>query len=219
MSTADRIDKFQTDCNLLLHNDNQSNNVMKIVSEVKKLSQWLQKHQSEVVPDNHKQILLTIIENYYNYYLQKRKDSTVLLDVVTLLVDDCLKLPEGKLINSKGKKRALKWIEILHSPTTSDGRVGSSSNTNRIDIHSTFSATTTTNPIYIVISIQEHNKSISVMDESSGESVIDNISISSSTQWRALKRHFAKPEVTDVYVHLSETEAILKLFIDGVEIS
>ena len=62
------------------------------------------------------------------------------------------------------------------------------------------------------------------MDEETGEKVIENIIVSSMTQWKALKKHFAKSseqeqEVSDVVVYLSNSEEeIIKLLIDGIEI-
>ena len=44
-------------------------------------------------------------------------------DSVYTLVDDCLKLPEGKLISSKQKKSALKWLAAL----TGKGAAGAGS--------------------------------------------------------------------------------------------
>jgi len=218
MSTADRVDKFSTDCQTLL----KTNNTSKIISEIKKLSLWLQKHQSEIIPDNHKQLLLTTIESYYNYYSQNR--DSLLLDAVMLLVDDCLKLPEGKLINSKGKKRALKWIDVLHSYQSSSSTAGDCIGLVNGSTSSGSIASSTTSQSYIVISLQQHNKSISVMDEETGEKVIENIIVSSMTQWKALKKHFTKSseqeqEVSDVVVYLSNSEEeIIKLIIDGIEI-
>lgn len=210
MAAAERVDKFQIDSQTLL----KSNNHVKIISEMKKLSQWLQKHQSEIIPDNHKQILLGVIESYYTYYCSSIQNrEATLLDAVSLLVDDCLKLPEGKLINSKGKKKALKWIDTLNSLQSTDGNASSTDRKLAADTSST------TSESFIVISLQQHNKSISVMDEETGERVIENIPVTTSSQWKALKQHFAKTELTDVMVYLSETEQIVKIVIDGSEVA
>ena len=77
--SSERVDKFHLDSIELLSRKNNT----KINSEIRKLSTWLQKHQSDIIPDNSKQTLLSTIESYYNYYNQT-KDST-LHDVVTLL--------------------------------------------------------------------------------------------------------------------------------------
>ena len=44
----------------------------------------MQKHQSETVPDNHKQVLLTVIESYYNYNNthSNNNDNELLFDAV-----------------------------------------------------------------------------------------------------------------------------------------
>ncbi len=69
----------------------------KYTSELKKLTLWMQKHQSETLTDGAKQKLVAI--------LGESKDPELL---------SCyLALPEGKLTTSKGKNRALKWYEGL----------------------------------------------------------------------------------------------------------
>ena len=69
----------------------------KYASELKKLTLWMQKHQSETLTDSAKQKLVAI--------LGESKDPELL---------SCyLALPEGKLTTSKGKNRALKWYEGL----------------------------------------------------------------------------------------------------------
>ena len=48
-----------------------------------------------------------------------------LKEAAFVLVDDLLKLPEGKLVTSKAKKSGLKWLDDL----TSDGNDGQVCNT------------------------------------------------------------------------------------------
>ena len=80
MASSERIDKFYEDSINLL----KSHNITKIINEIKKLSVWMQKHQSETVPDNHKQVLLTVIESYYNYNNthSNNNDNELLFDAV-----------------------------------------------------------------------------------------------------------------------------------------
>ena len=77
--SSERVDKFYLDSIELLSKKNNT----KINSEIRKLSTWLQKHQSDIIADNSKQTLLSTIESYYNFYNQT-KDSS-LHDVVNLL--------------------------------------------------------------------------------------------------------------------------------------
>jgi len=85
----------------------------KLCSEVKKLRTWLQKHQSETLPDGAKQKLLAAVETYFLYCRNTRPErfDGDVGDAVVGLVDDLLKLPEGKLIAAKSKQKALKWLE------------------------------------------------------------------------------------------------------------
>ena len=87
-----RIEKFHEDCIILI----KLKNVAKLVTEIKKLSVWMQKHQSQTVPDNHKQLLLTTLELYYNYLKNQNfeeKCYDAVHDAVYKLADDYLKLP------------------------------------------------------------------------------------------------------------------------------
>ena len=85
----------------------------KLLSEVKKLRTWLQKHQSETLPDGAKQKLLSTVETYFLYCRNTRPErfNGDVGDAVAGLVDDLLKLPEGKLVAAKSKQKALKWLE------------------------------------------------------------------------------------------------------------
>lgn len=134
----------------------------KIISEVKKLTIWLQKHQNEMINDNMKIKLFTIIEMYYRYSLSiimtknnkvnnnsssfsidKTKnnikdqvistttitttngddgsngnhdnDALLLSDIILSLLTTYLQLPEGKLLNSKDKKKILLWLKSYNN--------------------------------------------------------------------------------------------------------
>ena len=78
-------------------------NPKKYAAEIKKLTLWMHKHQSDSVTDASKQRLVDILS-----------DSTkVLNEDASELLQTYLALPEGKLTTSKGKARALKWLESL----------------------------------------------------------------------------------------------------------
>jgi len=165
-----------------------SKNGNKIISEVKKLTVWLQKHQNEMINDNMKIRLFTIIEMYYRYSLSiimsnnnkvnnnsssvsidktknNKKDQVILTttetttttnnnygddgsnndnnahllsDIILSLLTTYLQLPEGKLLNSKDKKKILSWLqnynnnndmtnEGISDEKSSNGRSSSSS--------------------------------------------------------------------------------------------
>eukprot|EP00667_Euglena_gracilis_P023742 EG_transcript_26966 len=82
-----------------------------MAAEVQRLCKWLQKHQDEAVPDKAKGQLLAVVQKYYQ--AAQSLGTTALTDSVTSLVEDLLKLPEGKLVTSKSKQQALKWLSTL----------------------------------------------------------------------------------------------------------
>ena len=231
---ADRVERYHTDCEILL----KLKNPIKISSEIKKLCQWIQKHQSETIPDNHKQIQFATIESYYNYYILTK--DPVLLDPVTLLVDDCLKLPEGKLTNSKNKKKALKWLGTLNVGDSVTKTASGSSSSSSASSSAPYGAGVAegcddNTRRYVVIEVREHNRTISVVDEETrGEHVIDEVHVTSATQWKALKKHTAAHKASvaalvaagadedddgdSVFVHLSAADEITRLVIDGKDI-
>ena len=128
----------------------------------------MQKHQSETVHDNHKQILLTVIESYYNYYCnnQTKKESNdcdFLFDVIYKLADDYLKLPEGKLVHSKGKKKILKWMNILNSRQIISSQITS---TDESITHQ-----------YTIIDINTKIKSITLSDLIDSDHLIEDVRV------------------------------------------
>lgn len=119
MSSSDRISMY-LDTFVSLTRDSRVNST-KFISEINKLRIWLQKHQSECVPDNSKQKLFTIFEICYRFQLQ---DSN-LSESIHALFSDSLALPEGKLLTSKSKKKLLSW---LHEPTISRDAIENENN-------------------------------------------------------------------------------------------
>ncbi len=89
----------------------ESSSASKLSSEISRLRQWLVKHQSDVLNDGYKDKLVQCVEMVYKF----KPDDPEFIDIQIALVDDILKLPEGKLVNSKGKKKVLKWMESLTS--------------------------------------------------------------------------------------------------------
>jgi hypothetical protein len=74
------------------------------------------KHQEDSLPDGGKNKLLQTIQGYAKLPFVDGS-STSCKDAALALVDDLLKLPEGKLVNSKGKSAALKWFSALSCDT------------------------------------------------------------------------------------------------------
>ena len=106
---ADRIDKFHEDCEKLVAVPNNP----KIVGEVQRLSKWLQKHQGEAMPEASKARLFGVLQKYHK--VATTTTSQPMKDAITATIEDYLKLPEGKLVSSKSKQQALKWLTALGS--------------------------------------------------------------------------------------------------------
>ena len=153
-STSDRIQKFLEDAKSLLVKVSDSSSssatalqplqsiefvnldvllsgslLPKIIAEIKRLRTWMQKHQSESVPDGAKAKLLATVDFYHRFFIVQlgrikimsaagndKKLSVVrdqLHEGVHSLVSDYLQMPEGKLLSGRDKKKALAWIEGL----------------------------------------------------------------------------------------------------------
>lgn len=139
-STADRIQKFNDDAKSLLYiadtlssstsspsflpRDSllKSSVIAKIIAEITRFRNWLQKHQTETVSDGSKSKILGTIDMYYRFYhhaliaLPSQDAETVKVsinDAVQALVGDYLQMPEGKLVSGKDKRKALAWIEEM----------------------------------------------------------------------------------------------------------
>jgi len=104
---AERISKFHEDCEKLA----AEGTTARIVTEVQRLRTWLQKHQDELVPNGAKLQLTGLVQKYYQ--TAQRLAAPTVTNAVVALIEDLLKLPEGKLIASKTKQQALKWLDAL----------------------------------------------------------------------------------------------------------
>ena len=113
MGSTERVDKFLGDAENMLGNPERFSGA-KVQSEIARLQKWLQKHQDESLPDGHKEKLLSAVQRYYKFACSSTSDES--RNAVHNLVDDLLKLPEGKLVTGKAKKQALKWLDTLQSP-------------------------------------------------------------------------------------------------------
>eukprot|EP00933_Yihiella_yeosuensis_P073316 TRINITY_DN81965_c0_g1_i1.p1 TRINITY_DN81965_c0_g1~~TRINITY_DN81965_c0_g1_i1.p1 ORF type:complete len:202 (-),score=52.86 TRINITY_DN81965_c0_g1_i1:997-1602(-) len=115
MSSGDRVEKFAADGEALL----KEPNAKKIASEVQKLRTWIHKHQDELLSDSHKEKLFVCMQKYHKYSSAKSSSGYVVppecIAQVQGLVEDALKVPEGKLITMKTKKQLLKWLEFFGS--------------------------------------------------------------------------------------------------------
>jgi hypothetical protein len=108
-AAAERVDLFHDDGLKLLTGEGM--NIKRILSEINKLRRWIQKHQNEVIPDGSKTKLLSTLQLYYK--LTERLFEEEYVSQVEALVDDYLKLPEGKLTSSRSKQVCLNWLEAL----------------------------------------------------------------------------------------------------------
>lgn len=166
-SDCERIEKFHEDSITLM----KLKNVAKLVTEIKKLSIWMQKHQTQTVPDNHKQQLLTTLELYYNYLRNQHVNENcyeALYDAVYKLADDYLKLPEGKLVHSKGKKKILKWMDILNGQNDSN-------HTN--NLNTTTNTDTSELECYTVIDVTAKTKTITLSECDNSDHIIEDVKL------------------------------------------
>lgn len=106
---ADRVSKFVEDAHKLLESPI---NVPKVEKELKRLRTWLFKHQDESLQKGKQAELLSTVKSYYKVAMGESTEST-LRDAVFGVVDDLLKLPEGKLVSSKTKGDCLKMLRQL----------------------------------------------------------------------------------------------------------
>ncbi len=86
----ERVDKYFSDMEIYISKGSTS----KIISEVKHLSRWLQKHQNETLTDNSQARLIAMIERYFIY----SQSHGEVLDCLQSLVADYLTLPEGEFL-------------------------------------------------------------------------------------------------------------------------
>lgn len=142
MSASERIDKFYADCFALPKSRGK---------ECEKISIWLQKHQSEIVPSGQQTKLVQLVDQHFR---SGREDYP---DKLLNLIQTMLSLPEGKLITAKSKQKILKFLEAL-APSKP---VGISS--------------ATTVSTYSVIDIDESSGSIVVVDDSDDTIILENV--------------------------------------------
>mmetsp|Transcript_13133 Transcript_13133/g.37780 ORF Transcript_13133/g.37780 Transcript_13133/m.37780 type:complete len:198 (+) Transcript_13133:46-639(+) len=111
MSSADRVDKYHSDGAALL--GSKPLKADKVRAEIRSLRKWLQKHQDETLAAGPQGKLLETAQAYHKAAAAGGPDGEALQDEVLGLVEDLLKLPEGKLVSSKAKRTAIKWTETL----------------------------------------------------------------------------------------------------------
>lgn len=113
---GERIDLFHEDC--LKLSTGEGLNLKRISSEIMKLRKWLQKHQNETLPENSKGKLMSVLQVYYK--LRERLMEVDYINILEGLIDDYLKLPEGKLTTSKSKHICLNWLDELKRIETNE---------------------------------------------------------------------------------------------------
>lgn len=112
MSAAERVGRYYDDAKVLI----SSGSLSKIMAEVKKLTVYLQKHQTESIPEGAKTKLYGAIETYYRHAKYDLKNEP-LIECVSSLLGSYLQLPEGKLVSATNKKKVLQWIQELCIPS------------------------------------------------------------------------------------------------------
>lgn len=105
---AERVNLFHDDCQKLT--TGEGTNHKRIGSEIQKLRRWMQKHQDESIPDSSKAKLLAVINKYKSMVSHPELNESVFE-----LVEDYLKLPEGKLLSSRDKQGCLRWLQSANS--------------------------------------------------------------------------------------------------------
>jgi hypothetical protein len=114
MSTADRVAKYYDDGKDLVGGGNSA----KIMSEIRKLATYLQKHQTEAIAEGAKTKLFGTVEMYYRYAKGNLMNEAV-VDCVSSLLSAYLQLPEGKLVSATHKKKVLQWVQEFTSGSSS----------------------------------------------------------------------------------------------------
>lgn len=184
---AERIDLFHSDCVKLT--TGSGFNDKRINSECQRLSKWLQKHQEETVTDGAKTKLVSVVQEYYKIGLRE----VSVRDAVYALVDDYLKLPEGKLVTSKAKQSCLRWLDALNGANNAGDGV---------------SASTTTK--YMVADIDEHGKLLLMSPNPNSEEFIEDYEVRNSDTGRKIKICFE--ECGYVSVEVDESNEIVAAF-------
>ena len=111
---TDRINKYFDDAKTLI----TFGNIPKILAEVKKLSSYLQKHQTETVPEGAKTKLFGAVDAFYRYGCNNLGNES-LVDCISTLIGTYLQLPEGKLVTASNKKKALLWLQEFNVASNS----------------------------------------------------------------------------------------------------
>lgn len=109
---SERIDKFHIDAQRWCTKNAQ--NDARCIEEMKKLSKWMLKHQAEIIPDSSKTKLQSIMFLFFSCPLSINATESILNEKINLLAD-YLKMPEGKLVTSKSKKKVMKWLDELNN--------------------------------------------------------------------------------------------------------
>jgi hypothetical protein len=111
---TERVGKYFDDAKILI----AGGSLPKVQAEIRKLTTYLQKHQTESIPEGAKTKLFGTIEAY-NRLANTNLSDEGLVDCVSSLLGSYLQLPEGKLVSATHKKKALIWIQELNASSGS----------------------------------------------------------------------------------------------------
>ena len=196
---VDRINLFHE--NSLKLTTGEGINYKRISSEIQKMRKWMQKHQDESVPDSSKTKLMSAITKY-------RAATSVCIDLeenVYMLLDDFLKMPEGKLVSSRDKTVVLKWLQAMSGD---QGGVEQKDS----DDNSTAS--------YIVGDINDDNTLLLMSPDPNQGDILENVIVEDSA---LLERIIAAFNSSDnnftVYVEVSKSDVVvLSCYVEDVDV-
>lgn len=195
---AERINMFHEDCQKLT--TGEGINHKRIASEIQKLKRWMQKHQDESVPDSAKSKLLVVINKY-----KSMASNPELTDVVYSLVEDYLKLPEGKLLSSKDKQGCLRWLQ-----STAGGESDSTHDDSNV------SATSTAR--YIVGDITDNNLLLLMSPDPNVGDVLEDVKVGDSVLERRIVEAFNSCDINcTIYVDINTSDlSVLSCSVEDV---
>ena len=119
----ERIDKFFVDCKRWTGENIKNDS--KVLEEMNKLHNWIDKHQTEMCSEEQQEKLLEILELFYRYSPRNTSTSSV-SDKKLELLQDFLNLPIGFLLTHQGKEKIIQWVESIVTLATNPETVSCS---------------------------------------------------------------------------------------------
>ena len=175
---TERIDKFVVD--ITRWSVKNAANDEKLRGEVERLTKWLEKHQNEMIPDGHKNKLLSLVDLVYRY-IPTSQDERI-QESKRSLCSCYLMMPEGKLVNAKSKKKVMKWLDTLNVDTgAAIGSVFSCVNN---------SGNGDQSGVWLVADITEERKLTLMKEDVHSSDVLEDIDIDNEEMLVEIERRF-----------------------------